>query len=179
MLCSFLLYSKVNLLYKCAYPLFSRFFFLIGQYRILRRAPCPTRGRSLAGIYFTYSTVHMSIWISQLIPAPSSCVVTISFVSTSFFFFLAKSWSLWGLSPLIFYLPLFFLSLILNTHMAFWPCAVRFGVLGFRWCENLTFHLLTQDSEESSHSLLWNKQLSSFQIEFHDSIRLSSWQWAP
>ena len=40
MLCYFLLYSKVNQFYVYIYPLFFRFFFHIGHYRVLRRVPC-------------------------------------------------------------------------------------------------------------------------------------------
>ena len=37
---SFLLYNTVNLLYIYIYPLFVRFFYHIGHYRVLSRVPC-------------------------------------------------------------------------------------------------------------------------------------------
>ena len=40
MLCQFQVYSKVNQLYICMYPLFFRFFSHLGYYRVLSRVSC-------------------------------------------------------------------------------------------------------------------------------------------
>ena len=69
------------MLYKCIYPLVFRFFPHIGHYRVLSRAPV-LYSRFLWIICFVYSTVYMSVPISQLIPPPLSPLVTISLFST-------------------------------------------------------------------------------------------------
>ena len=67
--CLFLLYSKVNQLYIYIHPLFFRFFPHIGHYRVLIESPV-LHSRFLVVICFTYSSVYMSIPVSQFIPPP-------------------------------------------------------------------------------------------------------------
>ena len=67
----FQVYSTVIHLYVYIYPLFFRFFSIVGYYGILSRVPC-VYSRSLLIIYFIYSSVSMSNLISQFIP-PSPC----------------------------------------------------------------------------------------------------------
>ena len=62
--------SIIHILY--IYPLFFRFYSHIGHYRVLSRVPCAILlySRSLLFVCFIYSSVYMSIPISQLIPPP-------------------------------------------------------------------------------------------------------------
>ena len=77
-------YSKVNQLYIHIYPRFFRFFSHIGHYRVLSLVHCALQ-QVLTGyrIYFTYSSVYMSIPPSSLPPTPAYPIVTISLFSTS------------------------------------------------------------------------------------------------
>ena len=61
------MHSKVNQLYKYMYPLFLKFFSHIGHYRVLGRVPCVIQW-VLISYLLIYSSVYMSIPISQLIP---------------------------------------------------------------------------------------------------------------
>ena len=75
--------------YVCTHisPLFFRLSSHIGHYRLLSRVPCAI-SRFVLAIYFIYSSVYMSIPISQFIPPPLSPLVTISLFSTSVTLFL-------------------------------------------------------------------------------------------
>ena len=84
----FQVYSNVNQLYIYIYPLFFRFFSHIGHYRVLGRVPCAIQ--QVLIIYFIYSSVCMSIPISQFIPSPLSPLVTIGLFSTSVTLFLFR-----------------------------------------------------------------------------------------
>ena len=68
MLCSFLLYSKVNQLYVYIYSLFFVFPSHLGHHRALSRVPCALKRFSLV-IYFIHriNSVCISIPISQFI----------------------------------------------------------------------------------------------------------------
>jgi len=70
----------MNQLHMYIYPLFLRFFSYIGHYRVLRRVPRATQLSILLIIYFIYSSMYMSIPISQFIPPYSHSLVQFSSV---------------------------------------------------------------------------------------------------
>ena len=57
MSCQFLLYSKVNQLYRYIYPLFFRFFSHIGHYRVLSRVPCAIQQVLISYLFFFNSSL--------------------------------------------------------------------------------------------------------------------------
>ena len=67
MLCQFLLYCKVNQLYTYICPLFCRFFFQIGHYRVLNRVLSAIQQVLISYLFYIQQCVQ-SIPISQFIP---------------------------------------------------------------------------------------------------------------
>ena len=83
MLYYFWLYSMVNQLYIHINSLFFRFFSYIDHYRVLIRVSCVLYSRSFLVIYFIYSSMYLSIPISQFIPPLISSLETIRLFSAS------------------------------------------------------------------------------------------------
>ena len=81
----FLLYNRVNLLYIHIYPLFFRFYSHIGHYRVLSRVPCAICSiiAIVLVISYIYSTVYMSIPVSQFIIPLQPCPGSLSFPGSS------------------------------------------------------------------------------------------------
>ena len=78
--CCVQVYSKMNQLYRYIYTLFLKFFSHIDHYRVLSRVSCAIQ--EVLIIYFTNSSVYMSIPISQFIPHYFFPLVNIGLFST-------------------------------------------------------------------------------------------------
>ena len=91
MLCWFLLYSKVSLLYVYIYPLFFGFF--LGHHRELGEFLVLDSGFSFV-IYFIHSinSAYMSTPVSQFIPSHPSPLVPVCLFTTSMSLFLLYKW---------------------------------------------------------------------------------------
>ena len=90
MLCQFLLYSKMNQLYIYIYPLFFRFFFHIGHYRVLSRVPCAIQQVLNSYLFYIWQCVYVNPNL-PIYPSPTFPPGNHKFVSTSVTLFLQIS----------------------------------------------------------------------------------------
>ena len=90
MLCSFQLYSKVNLLHRYIDPLFFRLFPGIADDRVLNRVPCPMQWVSTGYLFFIEECVSVNPNLPLYPCPPPHPLETITWLSTSVFLFCGR-----------------------------------------------------------------------------------------
>ena len=87
MLSQFLLYSKVNQLYRYIYPFFFRFPSHLGHHRALSRIPCAIQQVLVTYLFYIQQCIYFNPSL-PIHPTPSVPLVTIRLFSTSVSLFL-------------------------------------------------------------------------------------------